>query len=67
MYKSGTYILTWEDSTGFHRSPVFETEQEARHFGNCVWKHRDVTEVEIVKCVYRHQRRHTETVASAHK
>lgn len=67
MYKPGTYIVTWEDGTGFKRGPVFETEKEARDFANSVWKHRYVTEVNISKRVYRHKRRHTEMVASAHK
>lgn len=47
MYTSGTYTVTWETKSGeYHISQVFDTEPEARAFGNHIWKDSDVKEVE---------------------
>lgn len=67
MYIPGTYVVVWTDSNGFHRGPVIDTELEARNLGNRIWKNHDVTEVEIVKCIYKSKRRYPVTIASAHK
>ena len=67
MYKTGTYVVTWDDYRGeFHRGPIFDDENNAREFANRIWTHHDVVGVGIVKCIYtKNKRRHT--VDSAHK
>ncbi len=68
MYTSGTYTVTWETGSGeYHVSQVFETEQEARAFGNRVWKDTNVKEVEINRRQFHHKRRHSVVIAKAKK
>lgn len=67
MYTAGTYIVTWEDASGFHRSPVFETEQSARDFGNRLWKNPTIYVVEISRMQFYKKRRNAVTIARAER
>ena len=68
MYTPGTYTVTWETkSVEYHISQVFETEPEARAFGNHIWKNPDVKEVEIKRRQFCHKRRHSVVIALAQR
>lgn len=67
MYIAGTYVVTWEDETGFHRGPIFEIEQAARDFGNKLWENHKVTCVEISRSQFYKKRRHSVTIAKAER
>ena len=68
MYTSGTYTVTWETKNGeYHISRVFDTEPEARSFGNHIWKNPDVKEVKINRRQFHHKRRHSMVIARAQR
>ena len=67
MYTAGTYIVTWEDASGFHCSPAFETEQSARDFGNHLWKNPTIYVVEISRRQFYKKRRNAVTIARAER
>lgn len=68
MYRAGMFNVLTETADGqFHRSRFFETEQEARTYGNTQWKKASVISVEIYKTGFYKKRRHSVLVASATK
>lgn len=68
MYTAGTYTVTWETANGeYHVSKAFETEQEARDFGNVTWKKPDTKSVQINRREFYKKRRHSVTIAQATK
>lgn len=68
MYRAGMFSVLTETADGqFHRSRFFETEQEARNYGNTQWKKASVISVEIYKTGFYKKRRHSVLVASATK
>lgn len=68
MYRAGTFTVTWETQNGeYHISRVFETETEARNFGNSIWKNADVKQVEINRRQFYHKRRRSVVIAQATK
>ena len=67
-YKAGTYTVTWETYTGeYHVSNVYETEPEARRFGNMVYKNPDVKQVCINRRQFCNKRRKSVVIAKAEK
>ena len=68
MYRAGMFGVLTETSDGkWHRSRLFETEQEARGYGNAQWKKKAVISVEIYKTGFYKKRRHSITIATATK
>lgn len=67
MYVAGTFSVVWEDHFGFHRSPVFETEQAARDFGNRLWLNRTVSSIEIYRRQFYKKRRNSVLIARAER
>lgn len=68
MYKAGTYVVTWETKNlQFHRSPIIESEQAARDFGNKLWRNPEVYHIEISRSQFYHHRRRSVTIAKATK
>lgn len=69
MYRAETYTVCYTDTNGnYHRAACdIETEAEARQIANNVWKRSDSVEVEISKATYYKKRRHSVTIAIAHK
>lgn len=67
MYIAGTYVVTWEDASGFHRGPVFETEQAARDFGNILWRNPMISSIEISRMQFYKKRRNAVTIAKAER
>lgn len=68
MYRAGTFTVTWETQSGeYHVSRVFETEAEARSFGNSIWKNPETKQVEINRRQFYHKRRHSVVIARATK
>ena len=67
MYRSGTYVVAYDDKTGFHRGGVFETERKARDFGNRLWRNPEVSSVEICRCQFYKKRRNCVTIAKAER
>ena len=67
MYRSGTYVVAYDDKTGYHRGGVFETEREARDFGNRLWRNPAVSSVKICRCQFYKKRRNCVTIAKAER
>ena len=67
MYISGTYVVVYDDETGFHRGGVFETEREARDFGNRLWRNPSISSVEICRRQFHKKRRNCVTIAKAER
>lgn len=67
MYRSGTYVVAYDDKTGFHCSGAFETEREARYFGNRLWRNPSVSSVEICRRQFYKKRRTCVTIAKAER
>lgn len=71
MYRAGTYVVTWETKRNgnydFHRSPVLESEQSARDFGNQLWRNPEVYRIEISRSQFYHHRRKSVTIAKAER
>ena len=67
MYVAGTYSVIWEDHQGIHRSPVFNTEQDARDFGNRLWLNSMVFSIEIYRRQFYKKRRNSVVIAKAER
>ena len=67
MYITGTYIVTWDDHSGYHCSPAFETEQAARDFGNRLWRNPLISAIEISRRQFYKKRRNAVTIAKAER
>ena len=67
-YKAGQFTVLWYTANGeVHGSGVFETEQEAREFGNMIYKRPDTTYVRISRSAFYKKRRKPVKIAEATK
>lgn len=68
MYRAGMFNVLTETVDGkCHRSRFFETEQEARAYGNEQWKRKSTISVSIYKTGFYKKHRHSVLIAVASK